>query len=121
MIYGAFVYNLSKIVLSLITIYLCAHDDLDGECEIQIFNLLSWYKVADMIGHIICFLSTLLMSIFLLYIARKYSRFEYNNHKVYTTLMSIGLLMCYPLQMIGIYYWIVNFDGYIFVPAYING
>ena len=66
-----------------------------------------------MIGHLICFFSTLLMSALFLYIARTYSRFEYNKHKVYTTLMSFGLLMCYPLQMIGIYYWIVNFDGYI--------
>ena len=33
-IYAAFAFNLSKVVLSMITMYLCAYDEDGGECQI---------------------------------------------------------------------------------------
>ena len=74
---------------------------------------MNWFRFADVVLHSILFISTLFMAIRLLINARKYYHYEYEKHKVYTLLTTIGLLVCFPAQMIGIYYWAVNFNAYI--------
>ena len=48
----------------------------------------------------------------LLYITYQHSRFEFNEHKVSFIVNAAALITSIPLIMLGIYYWMTDFNGF---------
>ena len=115
-----FIYEMVKVTLLTISYTECDKDN-DAECTRVIHKNVSWFLVSDMIEAGIILLWIIYQAILLFIVMKKYSRLEYEKHKVPMCFNFLGLLISLPLVMCGKYFWLVDFCTYLVlqVPYYL--
>ena len=69
--------------------------------------------MADMVELTLLLIYTLHVLVKLLTFMRKYSRLEYEKHKVPLSFNFLGLLISLPLCICGKYFWLVDYCQYV--------
>ena len=107
-----FALHVIKVVLPLVTLIECRHFDED-QCKVILDHRITMLLLCDVINAGLLWLYVVFVVVKLFSFMRKYSRFEYNKHKLLLTCNFLGLLISLPLCMMGKYFWIVDFCKYV--------
>lgn len=103
------VYHFGKIVSISILLYKCNATD---NCQQVSDNYFDVFLLFDSILLVICFTYFFYVMFLLILRTRKAARFEYLRHRYFIFVFGAGILICLPLVLLDILFWVKNYSDY---------
>ena len=104
------IYDSFKVLLLTITYMSCSTKEA---CSRSINRDVTWFLFFDIIESALIWLYAIYLFINCFRLMNRYSKFEYEKHKVPMSFNFLGLFLCFPLFMWGKYIWLTRFTTYL--------